>query len=319
MPPFHPLFPQPDVATIAASFWPFRLDEARFPVETRLFHTDPETRILVHVQHPEGAPKAHCVLIHGLQGSSNSGYMRSMAQSLLEAGYAVHRMNIRSCGGSEFLCQTLYHAGLTSDIRAYLTTLDVERRTPVWLIAFSLGANQAVKYVGELGLEANRFVAGVCAVSTPIDLAACSRALASSRNAVYNWHYLRALKRGLLFRQKVLGDRWIPPGELSAIRTVYEFDDKVTGPAFGFRGADHYYETQSSQRFLARVRTPLLLVQAEDDPMIPFSCFSHPAIRGNREITLAASKRGGHIGFLARGSRRAWLDETIIAWIASKQ
>ena len=315
-PPFEPLFENPHLATIAASQWPRRLDQRRFPVEARLVTTAPDVRILVHSQTPR-RPLAHAVLVHGLEGSSHSGYMLSMAQALLEAGFAVHRTNIRSCGGTEFQCRTLYHAGLTADLAAFLAELDRERQTPAFLIGFSLGGNQALKLAGELGRGASRLLAGVAAVSAPIDLGACCRALARPSNALYEWHFLRSMRRRLRLRRPVLSAS-LPYGRLSSVRSVWEFDDLFTGPAFGFSGAEEYYRTQSAAGFLGRIRVPTLVVQAMDDPMIPFEVFRRPEFETNPSLTLAASAHGGHIGFLNRRRPRIWVDEAVRGWLLAQ-
>ena len=108
------------------------LDEHRFPTEARLFRTEPDVQVLVHTQRPQGAVKGEVVMVHGLEGSSAAGYMRSLSQLLLENGYAVYRSNMRSCGGTESLCKTMYHAGLTSD------TLSILREIRSFQCSFSV-------------------------------------------------------------------------------------------------------------------------------------------------------------------------------------
>ncbi|MBM3734670.1 MAG: alpha/beta fold hydrolase [Acidobacteria bacterium] len=311
LPPFEPLFPNPLVATVAANFWPRRLDTRTYPVEPRRFRTAPGVEVLVHVQQPTGTAKGEAVLVHGLEGSSSSKYMLSLAQTLLTAGLAVHRMNIRTCGGTESWCPTLYHAGLTTDIRTYLESLS----GPAWLIGFSLGANQALKLAGELGAAGPGLLRGVCGVSAPMDLAACSRATAEPRNRILQWHYLTAMKSRLKRRQAVVGERWIPSARLAAIRTLFDMDDQVTAPSFGFTGATHYYGTQSSAEFMAAIRVPALLVQAQDDPIIPFSLYSAAGIRDNPHVRLIAPAHGGHIGFLSGSGPRIWVDEIVRDWM----
>jgi len=283
-------------------------------VEAKLFHTEANVRILVHIQRPRiDTPKGEVVLVHGLEGSSESGYMRSLAQTLLDDGWVVHRTNIRSCGGTEFLCDTLYHAGLTSDLFAYIMELDRKRRTLVFLVGFSLGGNQVLKLAGELGDTARRVLRGVCGVSTPLDLRACCLSLEEPRNRVYQHWYTFHMRRRLRLRKKFLGDK-IPWDGVEKLKTLYRIDDRVTGPAFGFGSADHYYQTQSAQRFVDKIATPCLLVQAKDDPMIPFELFSQPSVTANPNIKLVATERGGHIGFLARNLPRFWVDGVICEW-----
>lgn len=278
-------------------------------MSARLYRSEPEVQVLIHAQSPE-EPKADALLVHGLEGSSDAGYMRSMAQTLLEAGVAVHRMNLRSCGGTDFLCQTLYHAGLTTDVFAYLMELDRQRRTPVYLIGFSLGGNIVLKLAGELGEGAHRMLAGVVSISTPLELEACARRLGERRNRLYEWRFVSSMKKRLKLRRKILPESW-PWDRLDKIRTIYELDDLFTGPSFGFRGAPEYYATQSGARFLDDIRVPTVLIHAQDDPMIPWEAYAQPALRTNKHLRLMAVPHGGHIGFLARNLPRMWVDGVV--------
>lgn len=304
MRPFDPLFVNPDLATIAANFWPRRLDTAKYPVHSRLYRTEPEVQVRVEEQQPAGLPLGELVLLHGLESSSEAGYMRSMAQAALEAGFAVHRVNIRSCGGTERLCRTMYHAGLTGDLRFILGQF--AGRGPVFVVGYSLGGNTALKLAGELGDDARRLVRGVCAVSAPIDLAACSRRLGQPRNRIYERRFLRRMRERLERRGMPV------PG--APISSMWEFDDRITAPAFGFGGAGNYYGTQSAIRFLDAIRAPTLVVSAQDDPLIPFEVFGHPAFAANPWLRLEPVEHGGHLGFLARRRPRFWLDREILNW-----
>ncbi len=253
-------------------------------------------------------------MVHGLEGSSAAGYARSMSQLALEAGYATHRSNLRSCGGTEALAKTMYHAGLTGDTRFILRRLREAHSDPLFLVGYSLGGNVALKLAGELGDEARDLIAGVVAVSTPIDLAACVRQMSRRENWIYESRFLKRLKQRIRDRAKTL------PGvydlaSLDRARTVYEFDDFITAPFFGFGSADRYYATQSSNQFLDRIRVPTLLVQAKDDPLIPFKVFDHPAISNNPHIRLVATEYGGHLGFLSDRAPRFWVDRIILEWI----
>jgi hypothetical protein len=103
--------------------------------------------------------------------------------------------------------------------------------------------------------------------------------------------------------------------QLESARSLYEIDDKITAPSFGFDGADHYYATQSAQGYLDRIRVPTLLVQAKDDTFIPFEMFAHPALHSNPFLRLIATEHGGHLGFLARRGARFWLDEIAVEFL----
>jgi predicted alpha/beta-fold hydrolase len=312
--PFLPFFRNPHLLTIAGNFWRRAIDESRFPTRPVLYPTTPGTQVLIHENRPSGPARGEVFLHHGLEGSSASGYMISLAQCLLEAGYAVHRINMRSCGGTEHLTDTLYHSGLTQDVRLILERFRAERRGPCFLIGFSLGGNVTLKLVGELREAAGELLAGACAVSTPIDLHACVRRLGAAENRLYERRFVRSLRARYQRRHQAFPDRF-PIDGLDRVRTVFEFDNRFTAHAFGFGDAPNYYATQSALRFLDGIRLPVLMVQAKDDPMIPFPIFEAPAIGDSPWIQLIATEHGGHLGYIARHKPRFWLDPIICAWI----
>ncbi len=313
--PFVPLFSNPHLATMAGNFWCRNLDEIRFPVRERFFLTEPDVQVLVHSQQPEGLPKAELILVHGLEGSSQAGYARSLTQAALEAGYAVHRFNMRSCGGTEAVCgRTLYHSGQTSDVLAVARQLVQEGARRVHLAGFSLGGNVVLKLGGELGDDARELIAGICAVSTPIDLAACVRMLRKKSNYVYSDRFVRRLKARIKSKER------LTPGsfelaDLDRVKTVYDFDDLFTARSFGFGTADNYYATQSSNQYLDRIRVPALIIHAKDDPLIPAEVYNHAAFSRNPWIKLISLEHGGHLGFISKGKPRFWLDGTILEWV----
>lgn len=270
--------------------------------------------VLFHVQHPVGAPKGRLVLLHGLEGSSQAGYMRSMAASALQAGYAAYRGNMRSCGGTEHLSHTMYHAGLTSDLQHVVEQLHREDSSPIFLVGFSLGGNVVLKLAGELGEQGWPLLAGVGAVSTPIDLAACVAQMERRQNWIYENRFLDRLKKRIRARDRHQPGRYSLK-DLARARSVREFDDLITAKAFDFGTAADYYATQSCQNFLASIRVPTLIVQAKDDPLIPPSLFAHPALSKNPCLHLLMVERGGHLGFLSRRKPRFWLDHVVVEWV----
>ncbi len=99
------------------------------------------------------------------------------------------------------------------------------------------------------------------------------------------------------------------------VRNIYDFDDRFTAQAFAFGSADNYYATQSSNQFLDRIRVPTLVVQAKDDPLIPFAVYDHPAFSTNPYLRLLAIEHGGHLGFISKTKPRFWLDQVLVNWV----
>jgi predicted alpha/beta-fold hydrolase len=307
MRPFEPLLRNPHVLTVLGNFWPRKYDFGPYPLHDRLVQTDPDTQVLVQTQTPSIVPAAEVVLLHGLEGSGEAGYIRSMAWDLLQNGFIAHRFHMRTCGNTENLCKTLYHAGLTSDLHAFLEQLRAESDLPVLLCGFSLGGNVALKLAGELG--ETDLIQGVCAISTPIDLAMGVRRIGQRDNRLYENRFLERMRERLLATGRYTRE------ELAAARTLYEIDDRITAPSFGFGNADNYYATQSAKNFLARIRVPTLMIQAKDDTFIPFEMYERPEIWTNPHLKLVATEAGGHLGFLSRRGPRFWVDEVVVDFI----
>jgi predicted alpha/beta-fold hydrolase len=312
--PFEPFFRSAHLATIAGNYWRRPESERRWPVRHVIYQTEPDVRVRSHSQWPEAEPRGEAILVHGLEGSSEGGYMRSMAYAALEAGFVTHRLNLRGCGGTEPLASSNYHSGQTSDVLHVIRERKRQSGLPVYLIGFSLGGNIALKLAGELGEAGPDLLAGVCAVSSPIDLAACAKALGERRNFVYQRRFLSRLKEKVQLRH-AQAPQLYSLEHLPKIRTIYDFDDYYTAQFFGFGTADRYYRTQSANQFLDAIRVPALVVVAKDDPFIPFAVYDHPAFARNAHLRLVAPDRGGHLGFIARRQPRFWLDALVVDWL----
>jgi len=309
MDPFQPLFRNPHLQTILSHFWRRPDVSAQFPVERRLVRTEPGVQVLVLSQRPQGPARGEIVMVHGLEGSGQAGYVRSLSAAALQAGFAAHRFHMRTCGGTENLCDTLYHAGLTSDLLAFLRELRAEGREPAAIAGFSLGGNVVLKLAGELGASAGEVIRCVTAVSTPLDLAACSRRIAEPDNRIYQERFVRRMR-----------DRLVATGryrmeDFAGLRTVEALDDLITAPAFGFGGAANYYRTQSAIGYLPDIQVPALLIQSRDDTFIPFSIYDAPALRSNPHLRLMVTEYGGHLGFIGKAPNRLWLDRVIMEFV----
>jgi len=315
--PFTPFFRNPHIATIAGDFWKRPAADPRYPVRRVIYPGEPGTRVLIEETRPPGTPRGEVFLVHGLEGSSRSGYMISMADALARAGFVAHRMNMRSCGGTEELTPTLYHSGLTADLRILLETFRAQGRGPLFIAGYSLGANMVLKLAGELGERGPELLAGVCAVSTPLDLQACVDAICKPSNWIYHRHFVRRLCTRYRRRHAAEPERY-PLDGIDRVRTIPEFDDFCTARAFGFGTAANYYRTQSSLQFVPAIRVPTLLLQAADDPIIPFGIFKNGAVHSNPHVELVATPHGGHLGFISRRPPRFWADELLTAWISSQ-
>ncbi len=303
--------------TIAASFW--RRAYLRLPASApRLFQTEPGTQVRGDCHFHEN-PREHpaLVLLHGLEGSSESAYMIGTAEKAWVAGFNVVRLNQRNCGGTEQLTETLYHSGLSCDIRAVaLELIERDRLPEIFAAGFSMGGNLVLKMAGEFADAAPREVRGFVAVAPSFDLAACAAALELAKNFLYERHFVTRLKRRMRHKASLFPERYANglDGELVRVHSVREFDDRITAHFCGFRDAADYYAQSSAMRVIGAIRRPTLIVTAEDDPVVPLAMFANEELRRNPNISLVATRRGGHCAFISQeaGEGRFWAEARIV-------
>ncbi len=292
--------------TIAARYWPARFDDARWGSETRFFETEPGVQVSARVNAADR--DVLMLVVHGLTACSEARYMLTLAGKALEAGFGVIRLNVRNCGGTEHLSPTLYHSGLTTDLRAVIDQLAPR---PLFVVGFSMGGNMALKLAGEWEDKPPGHVLGVCSISAPIRLADCSKRIGEFRNRVYELRFLRQLKAALR-KKRELQPEIFPEWDFSGVDSIWEFDDRFTAPSFGFGTAANYYQQASAAGYLDRIRAPALALQAEDDPFIPFDAYRDSVFESNPALNLIVSRHGGHVAFLANGSPRFWAEDQAI-------
>ena len=235
------------------------------------------------------------ILLHGLEGSSEDRSNLGMATALHSAGWDALSWNLRGCGKEMNRLLRSYHSGETGDLGAVIR-LAATRYSRVALIGFSLGGNMTLKYLGEAA--PHPVVIGAAAISAPIDLAACARALDQRWS---NRIYLRRFIKSLIAKVEAKALRFPDQLDVSrsrVIRTFEEFDDRYTAPLNGFRDAADYWQKSSAQQYLDRIGVPTLLINACDDPFLARECFPFVEAAQNRYLFFESPESGGHLGFI---------------------
>ena len=308
----HPLVRGGHAQTLARWAWP-RLSGARPTDEVRLFEVEPGVRLLARCRwREERAAGPTLVLVHGLGGSADAPYVLGAARLAYRAGANVVRLNQRNCGRTEHLTPTLYHSGMSGDLAAVVRELAGRDGLPSILVAgFSMGGNLALKMAGEMGEDAPPALRGVCAVSPALDLRATTENLERPSNRLYGWTFVRGLRR-LVRRKAELFPQLYSTRGLGRLRTVRDFDELYTAPHGGFSGADDYYERASALGLVSRIRVPTLVIQAQNDPLVPFAPLQRAEVSANPSVVAATPRSGGHVAFVsADGERRFWAEERL--------
>ena len=280
--------------------WANPRDFPRLPKPVRrYFDVARATRVVADCHwHDERWAHATLIALHGLNGSSEAHYMRGLAAKAFARGMNVVRLNQRNCGDTEHLSEGLFHSGLTADAAHVIDELTrVDGLPAIGVAGYSLGGNLALKLAGEYGTNAPETLAGVAAVSPIIEISECTRALERPENWLYEWNFVRDLKRRMR-RKHQCHPGLYDLAKLNAVKTVREFDETYTAPYFGFRDAEDYYHRASAMRVIDRIRVPALVITADDDPFVPSAPFHDPKVTGNAHIDLRISAHGGHCGFV---------------------
>lgn len=296
----HRLFRNTHAQTIAAYAWPRRFRFVADKDQERLFEVAPGVKVLAHCRwQSKSIDHATIVLWHGIEGSTSSNYMQSMAEKGFRAGFNIIRVNFRNCGGTEHLTSTIYHGGLSADLRAVVQELiEKDRLSRLLLAGFSLGGNLVLKLAGEYGDDPPPEILGICAVSPSVDLSSSADMIVKRSNWIYHQDFVRRLKKRIRTNNELYPHVYDIAG-LDEVHTLKEFDDRFTARAHNFAGADDYYYRSSSIRVIDRIRVPTLIIHAQDDPFIPFAPLRDPVVADNPYILLLGPEHGGHVAFLA--------------------
>lgn len=281
------------------------------------------TRVLCHCHWQPAnvrSSRPAAILLHGLEGSSDSQYIVGNANKLWRAGASVIRMNMRNCGGTEHLTTSLYHSGLSGDVAAVMNFfLQREGLESIALVGYSMGGNLVLKFAGELGREAPAQLRSVVGVSPAIDLGPSAAALHRPQNRIYERRFLRALLKR--FRRKVsLFPKVYDPSRADGIRSLRDFDDRITALYSGFVSAEDYYHQAAAARVVSRIAVPTLIIHAKDDPFVTITPETIADIRANTNITFVQTQHGGHCAFLASPSSEHdgyWAESTLLRFILS--
>ena len=308
--------------TLAAFFLPRHV--VLPPAEPRLIEVEPGVKMLAHCHWQSDRKNALTVIIvHGLEGSSDSDYMLGIAAKGLALGMNVVRMNQRNCGGTEALAPTLYHSGRSQDVAAVAENLIAQDHiTRFALAGFSMGGNLVLKLAGEWGKAGPAEFRAVAAVCPAVDLAASADALHLRGNRLYEYYFLWKLNRRLRTKARLFPDTF-DTSRLRGITSLRDFDDKITAYYCGFTGADDYYDRAAAAHIVDRIAVPTFILHAANDPFIRILPETRRKIQNNPNITFLETEDGGHCSYLAQtngnGDDGRWAEFKILEFLRQFQ
>jgi predicted alpha/beta-fold hydrolase len=262
------------------------------------------------------------IVVHGLEGSTESQYMVGVARHGLAAGMNVVLMNQRNCGGMDHCAPTLYNSSLSADVAAVARhVVDHDGVSRFVLVGFSMGGNLVLKLAGEWGSDGPAEFRAVAAVCPAMDLAASADALHEPANRIYEYYFLMQLFRRFRAKAKRF-PRDFDVSRLRGISSLRLFDDRITAHYCGFAGADDYYARAAASNVVGRIAVPALILHAANDPFIRVREETRQRMAKNPNITYIETEDGGHCAFLGErngkpGDDGRWAETEVVEFARS--
>ena len=255
------------------------------------------------------------MLCHGLEGSSNSSYIRLFSNFYSDLGWDILAINYRGCSGTMNRNLLTYNSGTTDDIDLALRH-KLGFYDEIVLIGFSLGGNLILKYLGEQKSILSDKISSAIAISTPIHLSDSSKQLLKAQNIHNQLRFLWSLNRKIILKRKSF------PGQISLkpmvrVMNLYDFDNLYTAPLFGYKNAEDYYASNQSIQWLDQINVPTLIINAQDDPFLGGRCYPSQSLIHLKNIYWTIPNYGGHVGFALSKSDRSWILNTTYSFIQS--
>jgi hypothetical protein len=290
------------VQTIASFLLPRKIQLP--PAEERLIEVEPgiKVRCWCYWQGKNRTEALTLIVVHGLEGSSDSQYMQGIARNGLAAGMNVVLMNQRNCGGMDGFAPTLYNSSLSGDVAAVVRhVLENDSVSRFALIGFSMGGNLVLKLAGEWGSrnDAPPQFRAVAAVCPAMDLAASADALHEPANRIYEYYFLMQLFRRLRRKARLFPEKF-DATRLRGVSSLRLFDDRITAYYCGFAGAHDYYARAAASNVVDRIAVPALIIHATNDPFIRMQPETLRRIAANPHITYVETTDGGHCAFIGQ-------------------
>ena len=153
--------------------------------------------------------------------------------------------------------------------------------------------------------------AGAYLVSAPIALDRAIGTLDRGWNKLYTTKFLGSLGKRCWARLSASPEfRWRAL-RAAVAGTVRNFDEIWTAPVHGFKNAEDYYIRSSSATVLPEIQVPVVFLNAQDDPVVPWRAVEGDWLDSNPHVRLVWTREGGHVGFVDQSQPR-WLEERIL-------
>lgn len=258
------------------------------------------------------------LLIHGLEGSSESKYIVSNTNHLNNKGLDTVCFNLRGCSGEDNLLLATYHSGKTEDVDFVVNyLLENYDYKNIVIVGFSLGGNLTLKYLGEKEGSLSPIVKGGIASSVPVDIGSAEKEMDKLKNKLYMEVFFKTMKNKVLEKAHKFPEYKLDKDKLFKATKFKHLEHLYTVPVFGFESPEDYWEKASSKPYLSKIKRPTLLINAKDDTFLSRECYPYKEAENSDFFYFEEPKYGGHCGFMSsfKPQENTWLEHRISRFI----
>jgi uncharacterized protein len=261
----------------------------------------------------QGADKV-VIISHGLEGNTSRAYMKGMARAFYSQNFDVLTWNFRGCSGEVNKQLRFYHSGATDDLDVVLDHAIRKGYKKIYLVAFSLGANMMLKFLGERNPRPE--ITKAVMFSVPMHLHSSCLKISKPSNWIYSNRFLGSLKAKVTAKSQIRTD--LDVTGIDKVKTLIDFDDRYTAPLHGFTNAIDYYQKCSSINFVESIKVPTLIVNAQNDPFLSEACYPQQLLKKHPFVKFEKPGYGGHVGF-AQFTKNGlyWSEERALSFITN--
>jgi len=177
-----------------------------------------------------------------------------------------------------------------------------------------MGGSTTLKYLGEQSGNVPSAVIGGAVFSVPCNLYDSAVQLTFKKNKIYRERFLKKLIDKV--KRKSFQFPEINIEGIDQIKAFKEFDERFTAPLHGFKNAEDFYLTSTSDQFYHAIRRPVLIANALNDPMLGEKCYPYEIAENHDYVYLETPKYGGHVGFNVMRNKHSWAERRAFQFIS---
>ena len=248
------------------------------------------------------------VLLHGWEGSADSQYLLSLAQTLFEQGLEVVRLNLRDHGVTHHLNRDLFHSCRLPEVVGAVQELARRFPMPLVLAGFSLGGNFMLRVAAQRESRALR-LERVIAISPVLDPAITLDTLENGLS-IYERYFILKWGRSLARKQLAWPDHY-DFGQLLRMNNLREMTRELVLRHTEYPTLEDYlagYAITGDR--LTTLAAPATVLTSLDDPIIAANDLSRLA--RNPRLDIVTSREGGHCGFIESLRDGNWIDGQVV-------